>query len=179
MKINIVRQDTLKFHRAVRIKRINRMIVFGSVGVFALTILYMVPQFVYLGFRQTSLTKSLADLQATYNRRSADVAEYYLVKKIVSATNDLQAKRFKYKEFLNGLATLLPPKAVLSAVDFGSKGVIVATVRLTSLDDYDVILKNINDGQINKDFLFSQVAVKSLSREQAGSYTVILELKVK
>lgn len=179
MKINIVRQDTLKYRKARTVKRINLAIIIVSGGIFALTILYMAPQFIYLSFRQDSLTKSLAGLQATYNSRSNDVAAYYMVKKIVAATNDLQSKRFGYKDFLNALATLLPPGAVLSAVDFGAKGVIVATVRLTGLDDYEVLMRNITQAVLGRGSLFDQVAQKSLSRSKAGPYTVILELTIK
>lgn len=179
MKINIVRQDTLKYRKARTVRRINMAIIIGSSGIFVLTILYMVPQFIYLSFRQDSLAKSLATLQATYNSRSREVAEYYMVKKIVAATNDLQAKRFGYKDFLNALATLLPSGAVLSAVDFGAKGVIVATVRLTGLDDYEVLMRNIAQAVSDRGSLFDQVAQKSLSRAKAGPYTVILELTIK
>ncbi len=179
MKINIVRQDSLKYRKAQTVRRINAAILFGSIGIFALTILYMMTQFIYLGYRQDTLAKSLASLQATYNSRSRDVAEYYMVKKIVAATNDLQAKRFKYKDFLNSLANLLPSRAVLSAVDFGSKGVVVATIRLTSLDDYETLMRNIDGVVSDKGSLFMEVAQKSLSRGKTGSYTVILELIIK
>ena len=178
MKINIIRRDALKYRRVALIRRINAMVTFGSIGLFALAILYMTSYFVYLGFRQNSLTQAADELQRTYNSRAKEVAEYTAVKEIVFSVNDLEAKRFKYKEFLNDIYSLLPPAAVLSAVDFGAPGVVVASVRLSSLNDYDILVNNIESANPTS-FLFSAISEKLFARDTTGSYLVTLELKNK
>ena len=179
MKININRQDALKYRRVTLIRRINLLVTFGSIGLFTAAIVYMTSYFVYLGLRQNSLTQTAKDLQQTYNGRVREVAAYTAVKGIAFAVNDLTAKRFGYKEFLNGIYALLPPAAILSAVDFGAPGVIVAGVRLSNLNDYDLLVSNIKNVKSLPDFLFSAIAEKTLTRGLTGSYQVTLELKIK
>ncbi len=179
MKINIIRRDALKYHRVRLIRRINALVTFGSIGLFSLAIVYMTSYFVYLGFRQNSLTQTAKELQQSYNGRVREVAAYTAVKEIATAVNNLTEKRFKYKEFLNGIYALLPPAAILSSVDFGAPGVVVAGVRLSNLDDYDFLVNNVKNASGSANFLFSAIANKQLTRELTGSYLVRLELKIK
>ena len=179
MKINIIRQDTLKYRRVRLIRRVNALVTFGSIGLFTLAIVYMTSYFVYLGFRQNSLTQTARELQQTYNGRVKEVAAYTAVKEIAFSVNDLTKKRFRYKEFLNGIYALLPSTAILSSVDFGAPGVVVAGVRLSNLNDYDVLLSNVKNAATSTKFLFSAIAEKQLIRELTGSYLVTLELKIK
>ena len=179
MKINIVRQDTLKFRQAQRIRQINAIVTFGSLTFFVLSVIFMSGQFVYLGFRSSSLTESLKTLQGLYSSRSRDVAEYLAVKQIIETADFIQSKRFKYKIFLDGVYKLLPSRAKLSAVDFGQTGIISVSVRLPSLADYDLLISNIDGSKSDQNFLFSAIAQKALQREKTGSYLIILELKIK
>ncbi|MEK7064800.1 MAG: hypothetical protein AAB973_04305 [Patescibacteria group bacterium] len=179
MKINIIRRDVLKYRRVQVIRRVNALVTFGSIGLFSLAIVYMTSYFVYLGFRQNSLTQTAKELQQGYNGRVREVAAYTAVKEIASAVNVLEAKRFRYKEFLNGIYALLPPAAILTAVDFGAPGVVVAGVRLANLNDYDFLINNVKNASGSANFLFSAIASKQLIRELTGSYLVRLELKIK
>lgn len=179
MKINIIRQDALKYNRVRLIRRINALITFGSIGLFAAAILYMGSYFVYLGFRQNSLTQIASQLTATYNGRAKEVTDYLAVKEIVAAVDNLQTKRFKYKEFLNAIYSLLPKTAVLASVDFGAPGVVVAGARLSNLSDYDVLVGNVKDAGQKSGFLFSAISEKQLGRGADGTYLVTLELKIK
>lgn len=179
MKINIIRRDALKYRRVGVIRRINALVTFGSIGLFSLAIVYTTSYFVYLGFRQNSLAQTAKGLQQSYNGRVREVAAYTAVKEIAAAVNNLTEKRFRYKEFLNGIYALLPPTAVLASVDFGAPGVVVTGVRLANLDDYDVLVDNVKNASSRPNFLFSAIANKQLTRELAGSYLVRLELKIK
>lgn len=161
------------------IRRINALVTFGSIGLFALAIVYMTSYFVYLGFRQNGLTQTAKGLQQSYNGRVREVAAYTAVKEIATAVNNITEKRFRYKEFLNGIYALLPPTAILSSVDFGAPGVVEAGVRLPNLDDYDVLVDNVKDANNLPNFLFSAIANKQLTREPTGSYLIRLELKIK
>ena len=105
MKINIIRQDALKYRRVTLIRRINLLVTFGSIGLFT--------------------------------------------------------------------------AAILSSVDFGAPGVIVAGVRLSNLNDYDLLVSNVKNVKSLPDFLFSAIAEKTLTRGLTGSYQVTLELKIK
>lgn len=179
MKINIVRQDALKFRRAMRVRQVNALVMFGSIGLFGFSVLWTSGQFVYLGNRNGQLTKTIQTLGDLYNSRSKDQAEYVAVKQIINTVGQIQGDRFKYRDFLNGIYKLLPDNAKLASVDFGKPGVIVVSVRLVTLTDYDALLMNINSGQTDKTFLFSAIAQPTLQRDKTGQYIVILELKIK
>lgn len=179
MKINIVRQDTLKFHRAQRIRRINAVVTFGSIGLFVLSVLWTSGQFVYLGYRNNQAAKRVKTLSDLYAAKSKDEAEYLAVKQIIDTVDQIQGKRFKYRDFLNGIYQLLPGSAKLSAVDFGKNGVIIVGVRLATLADYDALLANVSGKLTDKNFLFSAIAQPSLQRDKVGQYLVNLELKIK
>lgn len=179
MKINIVRQDTLKLRRARRIKLINRIISIGSIGLFGLSILWVSGQFVYLGLRSSQLTKTVGTLNALYTARSKDEVEYLAVKQIVGTVDQIQSKRFRYREFLDGVYNLIPSSAKLSGVDFDRSGIVNVSVRLSNLNDYDALLTNINNQKAAATFLFSAIAQPTLQRDKTGQYLVKLELKIK
>ncbi|MBI2310821.1 hypothetical protein HYU90_03330 [Candidatus Collierbacteria bacterium] len=179
MKINIVRQDSLKFRKAARIRTINAVVTVGSISLFALSVLLTSGQFIYLGFRNRQLTGQIKTLGDLYNARSKDRVEYVAVKQIIDTVDRIQSSRFKYRDFLNAIYKLLPSRAKLSSVDFGKPGVVVVGVRLQTLDDYDAILVNINNGWLDNDFLFSAAAQPSLRMDKAGQHLVTLELMIK
>lgn len=179
MKINIIRQDSLKFRKASRIRKINAIVMIGSIVFFAFSILLTSSQFIYLGIRNRQLTGQIKTLGDLYKARSKDRAEYIAVKQIISMVDQIQASRFKYRDFLNGIYELLPGNAKLASVDFARPGVIVVSVRLVTLTDYDALLMNINSGQADKTFLFSAIAQPTLQRDKTGQYLVTLELKIK
>lgn len=179
MKINIVRQDALKFRKATRIRNINAIVTIGSISLFALSVIATSGQFVYLGYRNRQLTNKTQTLLSLYNARTKDQAEYVAVKQIIDMVGQIQGGRFKYRDFLGGIYRLLPSKAKLSSVDFGKPGVVVVSIRLQTLTDYDELLTNIDNGRTDKTFLFSAVAQPTLVRDKTGQYLVTLELKIK
>lgn len=179
MKINIVRQDSLKFRKAARIRNLNAIMTFGSISLFALSVLVTSGQFIYLGIRNRQLTDQIKTLESLYNARSKDRVEYVAVKKIIDMVDRIQGGRFKYRDFLNVIYRLLPSNAKLSSVDFGKPGVVVVGVRLQTLDDYDALLVNVDKGRSDNNFLFSAAAQPSLRKDKTGQYFVTLELKIK
>ena len=179
MKINIVRQDFLKFKRVQRVKQINAIVSVGSLSLFGLSVLWTTGQFLYLNYQTNNLNKKVETLSALYEARSKSVAQYVSVKQIITTASQIQSKRFKYKDFLNAIYKILPPKSKLTTVDFGQTGVVVFGVRMSSLVDYDSLLANIYSGGTDKNFLFSAVSQKSLQRDTSGIYLVTLELKIK
>lgn len=179
MKINIVRQNALKFKRAQVIRRLNAVVSIGSLSFFALSILLVSGQYVYLSLRFNSLSAGVSTLRAAYDSRLEDVVSYLAVKQIVTAVSDIKGKRFGYKDFLNAVIRLLPVNAKLAEVSFGEAEVVMVGVRLDSLNDYDALLSNINSASTAPGFLFSAIAQKNLSRDKSGSYLASLELKIK
>ncbi len=179
MKINIVRQDSLKFRKAARIRNINTIVTIGSIGLFAFSVFITSGQFIYLGFRNRQLTGQIKTLGDLYNARSKDRVEYVAVKQIIDTVDRIQSSRFKYRDFLNAIYKLIPSRAKLSSVDFGKPGVVIVGIRLQTLDDYEVLLTNIDNGQLEGNFLFSAAAQPSLRMDKAGQYLVTLELMIK
>lgn len=179
MKINIVRQDSLKFRKAARIRKINAIVTIGSIGLFTLSVVITSGQFIYLGIRNRQLTGQIQTLSKLYDARSKDQTEYIAVKQIIDMVDKIQGSRFKYRDFLNVIYKLVPSSAKLSSVDFGKPGVVVVGVRLQTLNDYDALLVNINNSRLDNNFLFSAAAQPTLQMDKTGQYLVTLELKIK
>ncbi len=179
MKINIIRQNALKYRRAQKIRLINTLITVGSLALFGLSVLMVSGQYVYYAIRSNTLTTEVSQLKNLFSDRVDDVAAYVAVKQVVSEVAKIQAQRFRYKEFLDAVFDLLPTTATLSEVSFGVRGVVLVGIRLPNLSDYDRLISNINAASATEGFLFGNVAEKNLIRERTGSYLVTMELTIK
>lgn len=179
IKINLLKQRSRTFLKAERIKRINTFMVLGGVLIFVLTLLYMSTVFVYQKFRANELTKELGSLDRTYNSRASEVVTYVRVKQLVTNVISIQARRFRYKDYLLAIYKLLPSTAKLSSVDFSEEGVISFGARVDSFNDYDYLINKIGVDSKDKSFLFKNIALKALTKDKSGSIIINLEARIK
>lgn len=179
MKINLLRQKSTKFKRAEMIRRVNLTVVWVSVSAFILMVLYISTYYVYLRLRLGELSRQLTALEQTYASRASEVVDYLRVKQVMANVNAIQAQRFRYKDFLLGIYRMLPESARLATVDFSEGGVISFSTRLTNLTDYETLLARVKSESGGSEFLFAQVAQKSLTREKTGQFIVSMEARIK
>lgn len=179
MKINLIRQDTLKYRKAQKVRLINSLIILFSLAVFGPSVLWVSGQYVYYAVRQNSLNLDVTRLKSVYAGRVETVADYLAVKQIVAGAEEVQSRRFKYKEFLSSIYSLLPSDATLAEVSFGVRGVVLVGVRFSKLNSYDILVANVEAASMKRDFLFGAVSQKSMTREKTGGYLVTLELTIK
>jgi len=179
IKINLIKQRSTKYKKAEFIRRLNLSIVFGSVGLFIAVSLYMSSVFLYMTFAANALKKDLKGLETAYLGRATEVVSYLRTKQIITNVNEIQIKRFHYKDFLLAIYKLFPEKARLASVDFSQQGVISFSARVDSISDYEVVLSKIDSESKKDDFKFKEVALKSLVRDKTGSFLANLEAIIK
>jgi len=179
IKINLIKQRSTKYKKAEFIRRLNLSIVFGSVGLFIAVSLYMSSVFLYMTFAANALKKDLKGLETAYLGRATEVVSYLRTKQIITNVNEIQIKRFHYKDFLLAIYKLFPEKARLASVDFSQQGVISFSARVDSISDYEVVLSKIDSESKKDDFKFKEIALKSLVRDKTGSLLANLEAIIK
>ena len=179
IKINLIKQRSTKYKKADLIRRINLIVTFGTIGLFVAAVLYISSLFLYMSFTVNSLKSDLKSLEITYLDRASEVVSYLRTKLIIENVNMIQSKRFRYKDFLMAIYRLFPEKARLTSVDFSQLGVISFSARVDGLSDYEVILKKIGSESKSKDFLFKEVALRSLVRDKSGTFLANLEASIK
>lgn len=179
IKINLIKQRSTKYKKAEFIRKVNLSVVFGSVGLFIAATLYMTSLFLYMTFAANSLKKELKGLETVYLGRATEIVSYLRTKQIITNVNEIQSKRFHYKDFLLAIYRLFPEKARLASVDFSQQGVISFSTRVDSIGDYEVVLKKIESESKKEDFKFKEIALKSLVRDKTGSFLANLEAIIK
>jgi len=179
IKINLIKQRSTKFKKAELIKRINQVVAFGSIGAFVLVMLYISSVYVYMNFASRRLTSELKGLEMTYINRAPEVVSYLRVKQIITNINQIEGKRFRYKDFLLAIYRLFPEKARLASVDFSQEGVIGFAARVDNLSDYEIILKKIESESKMNEFKFKEIALRSLVRDKTGEFVANLEATIK
>lgn len=179
IKINLIKQRSSKYKKAEFVRKMNLSIIFGSIGLFVAASLYMSSVFLYMTFTANSLKKELKGLENVYLSRAPEIVSYLRTKQIITNVNEIQSKRFHYKDFLLAIYRLFPEKARLASVDFSQQGVISFSTRVDNLIDYEVVLKKIEEESKNEEFKFKEIALKSLVRDKTGSFLANLEAIIK
>lgn len=179
IKLNLIKKRSTKFKKAEFIRRMNLVVAFGSITLFILAVLYMSSVFIYMKFAAGQLTTQIKELEISYFNRAPEVVNYIRTKEIITNINQIQSKRFRYKDFLLAIYRLFPEKARLAAVDFSQDGVISFSTRVDSISDYEVVLKKIESESKTDGFLFKEIALRSLVRDKAGSFVANLEASIK
>lgn len=178
MKINLLKQISVKYHRAEIIRRINFIVLFGGSALFLLSIVLISGRYIYFQIRANALKQTTDQLEASYFSRSREVADYVRVKQILTAFKQISEKRFRYKDFLTEIYQLIPPDSSLVSIDFAVTNVVMVTVRFGTVSGYEQFLARLkSQGEISG-FLFKVVAEDSLTRDPLGNYQVNLEIGI-
>ncbi len=125
------------------------------------------------------MTKQLGSLEAAYNSRASEVVAYVRVKQLVTNVISIQARRFRYKDYLLAIYKLLPTTAKLASVDFSEEGIISFGARVDNFSEYDYLVNKIDVDSKDKTFLFKNIALKTLTRNKSGSLIINLEARIK
>ncbi|MBI1872155.1 hypothetical protein HYS10_01920 [Candidatus Collierbacteria bacterium] len=178
MKINLLKKRSLKAKRAETVRKINKISLIVGSSLFILSILFVSGRYVYLRVRANTLTESINQLEADVAGRSLEILEYARVKQILGVVNQVQSQRFKYKDVLSGLYNFLPSGAGLISVDFAGESVVTASIRFNGVVGYEDFLGRLDAGSEASNFLFKEIAEKSLTKDSAGKYQLNVEFKL-
>ncbi len=115
------------------------------------------------------------------NRKNNEkLSRFVLTKLILGQIQNINKTRFQYKDYLDQISILLPPKAFLTSVDFKIKGWISLSINANDIYTFQSLERVL----LNKDTWsnsnsFSGAYIEGVAKEKNGSYTTRLQLELK
>ena len=180
LKIDLSRKRVERVKRVERYKKIVKYIAYFALGLFLVQVLWLTGKLVVGKIQYDGLRKRVDILQGSLNTRTTEIREFFAVRESLSWLQKLDKSRFRYKEYLGYIDSLLPKGALLTNVDFSGKDMIVFSARFTSIESYIRFETLLKDGAWKKDELpVLGLTQESSSRVDDGSYTVKMILKLK
>ncbi len=179
LKIDLSRKRVERVKRVEKYRSIVRWVAIGSLSLFILQVVWLTGNFLWGRIQFDSLKKRADVLQGDLLKRSKEIADYFWAKESLKALDKFDKGRFRYREYLDYIGSLLPDGSVLTNVDFASKSVIVFGARFSKIEDYmkfeDFI---VNDGWKGKVEIMGMTQ-DSVSRAEDGTYSVKIIVKLK
>lgn len=156
------------------------------VSIFGIFVLYFLGSTIYVVTRLYSLSRQIkaVDSEAvaiskviTSNKEALN--KFVLSKFILDRMAILKRDRFRYKDYLDQIAKFMPLGAVLTNVDFGTKGWVGVSVSLPNTN----VLKEFENNFSAKDRLaqseFASVFSEAVVSDKTGAYTAKLHFELK
>lgn len=161
-------------------------IVVSATVIYVVFILYFlgVTAFVVTRLYQINREIKLVDSEAVEisTRISANkegLRKYVLSKYILERVIVLKNERFRYKDYLDQIAKLMPLNAVLKNVDFTTKGWVAASVSLPGVSSLKVVEDSLTDSQRMAQSEFRSVFSETVSFDKSGVYNAKLYFEIK
>ncbi len=107
------------------------------------------------------------------------LAKYILSKYILERIGSLKDNRFRYKDYLDGISKLMPSSAVLTSVDFATKGWVAVSVSLPGIPSLKEMEGNLTNSTGLASSEFSSVFSESVVQDKSGLYNAKLNFELK
>lgn len=167
-------------------KRNQNWIFVGLIAMYSAFVLYFVIESLYVVISLSSLNNSLANVEQdtqTVSRQMLSnnefLSKFVLSKFILTKIQTLNKNKFRYKDYLDQIAGMLPPNADLKNVDFSVPGwisVLISAQDLKTLKQLEDLLSNSN--QLNST-MFSSVFSENVSKDKTGVYNMKLQFELR
>lgn len=179
MKLNLLRQETGKYSKVALIKRINRLVVLVTGGIFVGLVLLIAGQFAYYSIRSQTLVKQMESLETAYSGRAEEVTKYMRAKRTLDEAGRVIGQRFNYQDLLTNAYSTFPGGVFVSGADFTDKTNLRFMGRARGVKEYGAFLEKFEKVSKEGGFLYSKVIQESLARGADGSYQFSLNLQAK
>lgn len=107
------------------------------------------------------------------------LSKYVLSKHILERISSLKKNRFRYKDYLDGIYKLMPSNAVLTNVDFATKGWVAVSVSLPGVPSLKEMEANLTNTTALASSEFSSVFSESVVEDKNGLYNAKLHFEIK
>lgn len=161
-------------------------VVILVLSLFVSFVLYFLGSAVYvvtkLSFLNSEIKKVdeesvLISGQISSNKES--LTKFVLSKFTLDRIALLKKERFRYKEYLDQITKFIPISAVLTNVDFATKGWIAVSVSLPGLNPLRELENNLTTTNRLSQTEFVSVFSESVSRDKSGAYNMKLHFEIK
>jgi len=159
----------------------------ASFSLFGALVLYFIGSTLYVVISFAIVNNKLADTKREIETVSAQILKdndslnkYVLAKFILQKITVENKSKFKYKTYLDQIASSLPAGSDIKSVDFTVKGWVKSTVAVSDINAF----KRFEDSVGNSTFwkgsqYFSTVIVENISKDTKGLYSVKLHFELK
>lgn len=179
MIINLLQEETKKFGKVEKIKKVNRIVVVMAASVFVGLLIAFSSQYMYYTVRLTAESLIQKKLDAKYNSRAEDVVKYIRLKKTLIEINAIIGGRLRYRALLRNIYDTITPGVMLASAEFIDEDRVSLSMKAVGVREYADYVNNIKIKSNSKDFMFKNVEQKSLTRKDDGSYVFELSLVTK
>lgn len=108
------------------------------------------------------------------------LSRFVLTKLILSQMENINKSKFRYKDYLDQISTLLPQNTFLTSVDFKFSGWISLSINAQDVFTFQTLEKVLLDQDTwASNQSFSGAYIEGVSREKNGTYTTKLQLELK
>jgi len=163
----------------------NNWIVITLLSIFGVFVLYFLGVSGYVVYKLYSLNAQikLVDAEAveisrviTANKDA--LSRFVLSKYILDRIETLKKERFRYKDYLDEVAKLMPAGAVLTNVDFATKGWVEVSASLPNTNALKEFENTFALPEILAQSEFSSVFSESVASDKNGFYNVKLHFEI-
>lgn len=169
-----------------REKRNRSWITWTALGVYASFILYFFGSVLYVVIRITTLNSQLQRVDQDTQLISREIlsnneliSKFVLSKFILGKIDNLNANKFRYKDYLDQVANMMPPDISLINVDFSIPGwisVMATGDSVGSLKSFERIVRN---QDVLRNTVFASVFTENVTKSSAGIYSLKLQFEIK
>lgn len=163
----------------------NRMLVLAVIAFISLVI-YFVGAAAYVVINLSLTNREIKEVDGEAVRISGQIAankealtRYVLTKYVLDKIEAIKKERFRYKDYLDQIAGFIPPRGVLTTVDFTTKGWIDISVSLPEVSSLREMENNLRaDGPLSQSE-FETVFSEQVARDKTGQYVAKLHFEIR
>lgn len=151
----------------------------GFVTYFLGTVIYVVTQI-------SSLNTQLADVEQQTKTVSSQILsnnellnQYVLSKFILLKIENLNKNRFRYKDYLDEIAGLMPTNSELKNVDFSVPGWVSVLISAQDLRTLRLLETSLTDVAALNRSMFSSVYSEGVSKDKTGNWNLKLQFEIR
>lgn len=146
---------------------------------FLLNTAYVMIKLIQINRELKSVNGEIESASVAISANKEALAEYVLSKHILDKMSTLKQENFRYKDYLDQVAKLMPANAVLTNIDFTIKGWVAASVTLPDTDSLKVMERNLSDVKSLSQGEFASIFSESVAKDANGQYNAKLHFEIK
>lgn len=161
-------------------------ILISTVALFVSFVVYFVGATLFVIVRLSAINSEIkkvdeeaVQVSAQISANKDSLSKYVLSKYILDRLEALKKDRFRYKDYLDQVAGFMPANAVLTNVDFATKGWMVVSVSLSGISSLKALEDNLTNVNMLSRSEFSSVFSESVSLDRTGLYNAKLHFQIK
>lgn len=180
IKVNLIS----KKRKAYTGRNWTKIVTFSLFGLFSAyfvgATMYVVISTIILNNKLKNVEGESASISSAMLSNNERLSRFVLTKLIVTEFEKINKNKFRYKDYLDQIALLLPPNATLAGIDFKQAGWISLTVTADDIFAQQALEKVLlNTDMWKESKFFSGAFIEEVAKDKSGAYNTSLQLELK